>query len=267
MLVALNIRQWSARKHDRAVTSEVDKTHGAKDGGRYNKLLIDKAALEPAEKIAGAARAHHYKLTLAWGDNGDRLLPATLFMGYTQDMQNFRIEFEARVRTFINDYPQLKTEARKRLGTMYDPDDYPGDIADRFSFGTSFSPVPSADDFRVALSAEHVEHIKRDLTERLTERQMDAVKEVYARARTIVGKIHEQTHDEDRRIFDSAIENAREFVDILPALNFTKDPILTGIEQDIRQLLVPADRLRQDKRLRATTAKKADAILARLPWA
>ncbi len=267
MLASLNISQWSARKHDKSVTAEVDKAHAAKDGGRYNKLLIDKAALDPADKIASAARMHHYKVTMPWGDNGDRLLPATLFMDYTNTMRQFRTEFEARVAELVHDYPRLKTEARVRLGTMYDPNDYPSDIKDRFQFSTSFSPVPSANDFRVNLSAEHIEYIKADITAKLQSRQADAVKDVWDRVRKVVGKIHEQTHDEDRRIFDSVIENARELIELLPALNLTNDPKLTAIEQDIRALLVPADRLRQDKRLRANTAKAADAILATLPWA
>lgn len=267
MLAALNISQWSARKHDKSVTVEVDKNHGAKDGGRYNKLLIDKAALDPADKVASAARQHHYKVTLPWGDNGDRLLPASLFMDYTQVMRQFRTEFEQRVRDLVRDYPQHVQAARKRLGTMYDANDYPSDISSRFSFNIGFSPVPSANDFRVNLSAEHVDYIKADITARLQARQVEAVKDVWGRVRKIVGKIHEQTADEDRKIYDSAIENARELVDMLPALNLTGDAELIRIETEIRQLLVPADRLRADKKLRANTAAAADAILAKLPWA
>lgn len=267
MLVSLNIRQWSGRKLDRAVTREVDKAHGATDGGRYNKLLVDKAHLDPITEIAGAARAYLYKMTLPWGDNGDRMLIAKLFMDFTQTIQQFGHTFQERSQVLFDIYPQLRQDARKRLGTMYDPDDYPSDIRDRFHFGASYSSLPTANDFRVNLSKEHVDFIKRDITAKLEERQTEAVKEVYQRVRAIVGKIHEQTSVDKRRIFDSSMENAEEFVNLLPALNFTNDPILVDIERDIRDLLVPPDRLRQDKSLRQTTAQKADAILARLPWA
>jgi len=268
MLVTLNIGQWTARKHDKSVTAEVDRAHAAKDGGRYNKLLIDKAALDPIDQIVGAARQHHYKVTLAWGDNGDRLLIASLFMEFAQEMRRFRSGIEQRVCTLVNDYPRLVQEARKRLGTMYDPTDYPdvSEIRKRFYFNLEYSPVPTANDFRVDLSAEHVEAIKADIQRVEHERQDKAMREVFDRVRKIVGKIHEQTKDEDRRIYDSALENARDLADLLPALNFTNNPQLTTVEADIRKLLVPADRLRQDKRLRADTAKAADAILAALPW-
>lgn len=267
MLAALNICQWSARKLDKSVTAEVDKNHGARDGGRYNKLLIDKTALEPIDQIAGAARQHHYKVTLAWGNNGERLLPASLFMDYSQSMNQFSAEFEQRVAALVAEYPNHVQAARQRLGTMYDATEYPANIKDRFEFRVDFSPVATANDFRVKLSENHIEIIKKDLTSRLEARQLEAVKEVYERARKIVSKIYEQTNDKDRKIYESSIENARDFVGILPALNLTNDPKLAEIEASIRELLVPADDLRRNKRLRADVAKAADAILAQLPWA
>lgn len=267
MLASLNIRQWTARRLDRSVTAEVDKAHGAKDGGRYNKLLIDKAALDPIDQLVGAARQHHYKVTLSWGDNGERLLPASLFMEYSDAMQQFNTEFDKRVQTLVAEYPGHIQAARTRLGTMYDATEYPTNIRDRFEFNVDFSPVATANDFRVKLSEGHIESIKSDITRRIEARQNEAVKEVFDRARKIVAKIHEQTSDTDRKIYDSSIENAREFVAILPALNLTGDPVLTQIEADMRDLLVPAEDLRKNKRVRADVARAADKILAVLPWA
>jgi hypothetical protein len=267
MLAALNIRQWSARKLDRSVTAEVDKNHGAKDGGRYNKLLIDKAALDPIEQVAGAARQYHYKVTLPWGINGEWLLPASLFMDYSTKMGEYRNSFENAVAVLIAAYPMHVQAARQRLGTMYNATEYPTNIKDRFEFKVDFSPVPTANDFRVKLSEDHLAAIRRDITVRIEERQNQAVREVFDRARKIVSKIHEQTVDTDRKIYDSTIDNAREFIELLPALNLTNDPILCQIEADMRELLVPVEDLRKNKRIRADTAKAANAILTRLPWA
>lgn len=268
MLVTLNISTWTARKHDRNVSHEVDRTHGAKDGGRYNKLLIRKDALDPINKVENAARAYLYKMTFAWGDNGDRLLPAALFLEFGQTMQRFRAEFDARVKDFVNDYPQLVQEARVRLGTLYDPQDYPADVRSKFSFpGPSITPVPSGDDFRVNLNAGYIDSIKADITERMNERQRDSLKQCWQRVRAVVQKMTEQLGKEDGRIYDSVIGNARELIDILPALNLTNDRELEDIATELQSILVPVDRLRQDKRLRSDIAAKADAILAKLPWA
>lgn len=269
MLVALNITQWSARKHDKSVSDKVDRDNEAKDAGRYNKLLVDKTALEPCNQIAGAARAHLYKVTLPWGENGERLLPATLFFDFKTEMQTFESEFDARARTFLTIYPRLREEARLRLGKLYDPKDYPSeqDIRDKFSFAVAITPVASADDFRVKLNDEYVESIKADITHRMQERQKEAVKECWIRVRKVVTAMHERLKDEKAVFKDSLIGNARDLIDILPALNLTNDPELTSIATELQTILMPPDRLRADKTLRANTAAAADAILAKLPWA
>lgn len=268
MLVSLTISQWTARKHDKSVSNEVDVKHGAKDAGRYNKLLIRKESLEPMDKIASAARTYLYKVTFPWGDNGDRLLPAALFLDFSSSMQCFRNEFESKVNAFVAEYPALVQEARVRLGTLYEPADYPVDVRDKFSFNPpNVTPVPSANDFRVNLSAGYVDAIKADITARMEERQKSTVKECWTRVRMVVSKITERLGNEKSPIYDSLISNARELIDILPALNLTNDPELNRIAAELQAILVPVDRLRNDKRLRADTARKADAILAMLPWA
>ena len=269
MLAALNITQWSARKHDKSVSDKVDQDNGAKDAGRYNKLLVDKTALEPCNQIASAARAHLYKVTLPWGENGERLLPATLFFDFKNEMQTFESEFLNRVQTFVGLYPSLRENARTRLGQLYQPKDYPLDheVADKFGFNIAITPVASADDFRVKLNDEYVESIKADITARMQERQKDAVKDCWLRVRKVVTAMHERLKDEKAVFKDSLIGNARELIDILPALNLTNDPELTNIATELQTILMPPDRLRQDKVLRASTAAAADAILARMPWA
>ncbi|CAM5998721.1 unnamed protein product [Sphagnum balticum] len=40
MLASLRISSWSARKYDKRVTEETNRSHGAdSDAGRYNKML------------------------------------------------------------------------------------------------------------------------------------------------------------------------------------------------------------------------------------
>jgi len=268
MLVTLTVSQWTARKHDRAVSNEVDKAHNAKDGGRYNKLLIRKDALDPISKIEGAARVYLYKMTLAWGDNGERLLPGALFMEFSKAISTFRSEFDKEVRNFVASYPTLVQEARTRLGTLYDPADYPADVRAKFSFPPpAVTPVPTADDFRVNLNAEYVDEIKKEITARMEQRQHDTLKQCWTRVREVVQKMTERLSNEKSPIYDSLITNARELIQVLPALNLSNDPELDRIASELNAILVPPDRLRQDKRLRADTAKKADDILKQLPWA
>lgn len=265
MLAALNISQWTARKYDKKVSAEVEQKHGAKDAGRFNKVLVAKESLEAITKIAGAARTYHYKMTLPWGDNGERLLPAILFEDYTNEIRTLRDRFDDAVRSFVRDYPELKMEAVRRLGSMYEPQDYPTveEVHAKFGLKVDFSPVPQANDFRVNLNQEYVGEIRRDLEARLNARLKDAQKDAWERVRTVVAHIHERLADKDKTFRDTLIGNAEELVEILPALNITGDKELAAIGEEVKTLLVHPDRLRQDESLRSQTAKKAEEILGK----
>lgn len=85
MLCSLSISVWSARKHDPEALEEIAALHGARaDAGQYNKLLFPKKALEEIHKIISEARQAHYFITLPWGDDGYRVLPAASYIEHTQ---------------------------------------------------------------------------------------------------------------------------------------------------------------------------------------
>lgn len=266
MLVDLTISQWTATKHDKAVSTEVERNHAAKDAGRYNKRLIDKAHLAAVNTLANQIRSAHYARTLPWTDKGQRLLPSDLFMEYRQEMASLKAQFDRAVIDFVNRYPQLVQDARMRLGTMYDPADYPSpnDIRNSFHIALDFAPVPDAQDFRVDVAAEAQEEIRRQITEAVQARQVKAVKDCWARVREVVGRIAEQCSKEKGRIHDSLMENAQTLVDVLSGLNITKDPALTDVEQEIRSLIVSPDALRNNPATRLRVATGAADILAKV---
>jgi hypothetical protein len=267
MLANLNIRSWTARKHDKAVSAEVDTVHNARDGGRYNKLLIAKQALDPLTKQAGRIRDYHYTMTLPWGDNGDRLLPAKQYMEYTAAMRIYKDEITRLTQSFINVYPTLVQDARMRLGSMYDAADYPdaSDIRDRFGVNVSFQPVPDAKDFRVDVNNDALEEIRASINATVIERQAGAIKECWMRLYEVVSKL-EATMVKDKPIFrDSLIENVADLIAMLPKLNITNDKELNEICRDIQAaLIVEPDSLRHSASSRESLALKASTILDRI---
>ena len=268
MLARLSISQWTARKHDRTVSAEVEKAHSAHDAGRYNKLLVNKALLDPISKLAGVIRQYHYAQTLPWNDGGDRLLPSALFLDYTAEIRKFKAEYQALVRTLVAAYPAEVQAARNRLGTMYDPSDYPEahELHSRFDIAVEFVPVPDAKDFRVDVSDEAAEEIRNQITESVNARQTQAVKDCYRRVREVESKLYERLSIEDAVFKDSLVGNARDLMTVLPALNITQDPELDALHHEISAMLVSPQTLRNDPVARKATADAADAILAKLPW-
>lgn len=264
MLVNLSISSWTASKKDRAASTDIKKSKGANDkAGWFNKRLIDPTALQTIGKVEGQARAMHYSMTLPWGDNGDRILPAAAYMEYMDKLRGLKADFEHAVTDFVRDYPQRVQDARVMLGSMYDPADYPepSQIAHRFSIHTVFTPVPSAADFRVDVAAEEQDEIRKSITASVEKRLQNATRECWVRLADVVECMARALEDPDRVFRDSLVENIRAACEILPKLNLTNDLQLdTTLKQVRGTLLIDPDALRKDKRLRADTASKAQRI-------
>lgn len=267
MLVQLTVNQWTARKQDKKVTAEVEITHGAHDAGRFNKDLVSKALLAPISKLAAATREQHYKLTHAWNDNGQRLLPSALFMDYNTMLRTARTEFQKLVRDMVAAYPAEVQAARVRLGSMYDPDDYPpvSELQSRFNLDAEFNPVPDAKDFRVDVGNEAVEEIKANITHNVVLKQAKAVEATYARIKDVVSKLEERLSDPKAIFKDSLISNVSDLRAVLQGLNITDDPLISELYDDMTALIEPPSQLRNNKALRAKVAQRAATVLAKLP--
>lgn len=253
MLVQLSVRQWTGRKLDKRVSKEVADQHGASAGaGNYNKVLIARDALAEIGTIVGAARADHAKWSLPWMQDGTRIMPADAFGRYTAQMQKHRESFEAAVSEFIDAYPTFVQEAEARLGTMFNPSDYPDvqSISGRFAWGINVLPMPSADDFRVDLGAEKVEQIKSQMRDTMLTAVQDAMGDAWSRLHKVISAMSDKlsaykpktdTQKAQGVFRDSLVENVRELVEVLPALNLTGDAELSAMIDRARKSLTTHD--------------------------
>lgn len=276
MLSHVRVSAWSARRIDRKVTDEVNESHGAaNDAGRYNKLLVDKAALANIQSAISAARTFHYSRTLPWQDDGARLLPAAAFLDYTARLRAIRADFETAVDNFIGGYEKHVEDAKKRLGNLFNPDDYPGaaEIRRRFGFDTIINPVPAAEDFRVELGDTQAAAIRAEIEARAQEQLQEAMRDVYRRVSEVCERMVEKLRNyapgndnvKAHGVFrDSLVENVRDLAHVLPALNIVSDPKLSEIAERMRRELTrhDAETLRENEDLRESVADAAAAILA-----
>lgn len=277
VLASVTIRRWTGRRLDRKITDEVNKANNAEDdAGRYNKLLISQKAFEGIGSVVRAARSRHYTMTLPWADEGARILPADLYSSFSKDFQKFREDFNKEADAFAKVYPNYLGAARKRLGKMYNGDEYPPPNAVRkmFDFGVYILPCPTSGDFRVKLAKEQVDDIRSDLEDRMKQALVDAMKDPVQRVTEVVGKMSERLKnykpgDRDKGVKptgmfrDSLVDNIKELVALLPAFNLTGDARLTKLTEAVAKQLCSTDAqtLRDDEKVRKAVAKSADAIL------
>lgn len=265
-LVFLHVSQWGARRHDKAASLQVAQANDAGDAGRFNKLLIDKAHLAEIGKAVSAMRTTHYDLTLPWQDDGARLLPNALFMKYAEAMRTRRDVFDNAVRSFIAKYPDLVAQARKRLGKLYRPEDYPVDISGRFQSRLEFAPMPNVDDFRVKASQDEAELIKQEVTASvnttLATRQVEAMKHVNTRVREALERVRDRCGADKPVIHDSMMEEISALIEVLPAMNIVGDKRLDQLVHRLQnEVLKSTSALRRSASARSASAAAASELL------
>lgn len=270
MLAMLQIKKWSASKHDKRATQEVATNHNASSlAGRYRKNLLaskTKNALEDVSQACDEARTFHYQNTLPWGQDGSRILPKENYFSYVEEMRKYRQKFDAAVKDFIAEYPTLRHNAKAELGTLHEDTDYPNaaEIESKFSFDIVFLPFPDAKDFRVDLGDDEVSEIKSQIARQSTDAVTLAMREAWGRLHEGVSRMVERLADPDAVFRDTLVSNLTELCEVLPKLNVNDDPALAKMCDQVKEKLTartPAE-LREDKGAREKTALDATSILS-----
>ncbi len=268
LLVQLNVSQWTARKYDKRATNEVISAHGTiQAAGRFNKSLLPmNDMLDNIHKKTTFIRTKYYDNTLPWGMDGTMMLPTSNYLNFMSDFRKEKGEWEYLVGEFIGNYDQMKLDAQRILGSLYDHADYPtaSELRRKFSMDMAVFPVPSSD-FRVSIGSEELSRIQQDVERRVKEAEQTALKDVWQRLFDRVKHMAEKLADPKAIFRDSMVENAREICGLLPRLNFSDDPNLEAMRQQVEaSLLKHPEALRNDPDLRRDTAAEAKAIMDKM---
>src|SRR5271155_667663 len=262
LLVNTTVRVWTGEKRDRALTREICDMKGAeKDAVRANKSLLGEhiRGVRSAEREVRQAVSDR---TLPWMDDGTRILKGAVFMAFTEAMAQPIRQFDEAVDAFIAAYPEIRHEARRRLGNAYANSDFPAEsrLKQRFGVKLTYLPVPSTEDFRVNLSEDEIAAVRRNAEEALRGTANDAVRslldrlqEPVARMATRLRLFRRASNGKVQHPFrDSLVENVRAIVRLAPALNLMDDPGIAGVCADIERHLTAYDpeQLRGSARLR-----------------
>jgi hypothetical protein len=280
MIVEFNASVWTARKLDKTTTDEVihDKNAKATDAARVNKhLLAGRNELSVIQKHVAAVRQFVYDQTLPWSDNGQRLLPATKFIKFEQDMDTRRQEFDALVAAFVKAYPTLITAQAMALGDMFKRDDFPSphEIASKFAWSLGYLPVPTANDFRIQVGDAAQAELKEKLERLAKERVEAAHKDLWERLHTHLSRMSDRLQvdnvngeEKPRRFHDTLVSGGLELCEMLKDLNLTKDQSLENARTALEKTLlgVDAEELRKNMDARNHVKTEVNNILSKFQW-
>src|SRR5215469_5080579 len=286
MLSSLNISQWSGYKYDPDASEELVLSHGAeKDAARVNKRLVPRKELEEITQAVGRARRDHEFLTLPWTDDGWRVLPAGTYFEHKDKMQQHKTDVLTAIGKLITRFESL-VRNQSRLGTLFRVEDYPGmrdengvlrflfpqELRDKFSFETNVRPLPDADDFRVNISDEERERLKRQIADSVQAALRSSTRDLWQRLYQVVNHMSTRMAEYNAaeegkkpKLYKSMVTNIVEIVDVLPRLNIGGDEELDRMAESVRRsLLVDTEELRNSETLRTDTAKAAADIMQRM---
>ena len=269
MLAHFQISCWGGRTKDSQVSHEVTVNKNAdSDSGAWWTYLVPKKALKEVYRTAAICRSTHWKFTLPWQDGGCRILPSAMFLDYKAAMREVTNDFEEAIRDFIKEYPTIMAASQQRLGKLAQNKALPSvsTLKSKFGHHTDIFPLPVAADFRVDLSSDDLDDVKKQVEESINSVTTKAMTSVWDRLYELVGKI-EGTLKEPKKIFrDSLISNLSDFCELLPKLNITDDTSLEEMRKEAVSKLaqLKPDNLRDDKNDRKKAAKQAKDFLAKM---
>jgi len=265
-LVSLEIGQLGLSKKDTDLTNKAHAAAGITDtrAGYYRKFKIDRSSIMSISKSANSARLYHRMLTVPWGYDRYRLLPATLLMKYTKKIKNYKMEFLSHVDDLAVRWPYILNQAQIRLGPAYNKNEYPtaNEVKSFYKFQIHFKPIPQDDHFILQVEEKTLKEMKNNLNNEQFKNIEDATANLWHRLYEVVDRMATRLDEENPKIFKTLITNIEDLTKILPELNIANNPVLTDMSNDVKNRLCmfTPGQLKKDSRAKDTTAKAAKEI-------
>ena len=234
------------------------------------KLLdISHPAFKAVTAVRGKVIAYWKSLSLPYPEPGIRLIRQDRVEDFAAKIGEFQEELTEAVGTLDRRYSELKATARQRLGSLYDPSDYPQSLTGLFAVEYDF-PSVDAPTYLQQLNPELYEQECRRVQSRFDEAVRLAEEAFVAELAKLVSHLTERLSgqaDGKPRIFrDSAVENLTEFFGRFLALNVRSNEQLDRLVADAQRVIrgIEPQTLRDDAGLRqhvATEMSRVQSVL------
>ena len=212
-------------------------------------------------RIIGYWRA----MTLPYTEPGIRLLRQGEVEIFIQTMAGFRDELSLAEQELDTAYDEIKADARRRLGRLYDPRDYPSQVHGLFQVEWDF-PSVEPPSYLMRIAPDVYEEERRRVAARFDEAVRLAEQAFASEFARLLAHLTERLgsgENGERRIFrDTAIGNLTEFFERFKNLNINSNADLDNLVERTQQLvqgISPQD-LRDNDSLRQQIARDMSRV-------
>lgn len=274
VLVQLKRSMFGTTQKDAAATE----AYGA---GNVNKQLFK------GNPDMDAVKAAYYEVYRYVNDNtvpwatGVRILNIDHYFDFTAGLRK-RVEdadkaadklardWDANIQWDLNRLAQIEHSKGLTPGTLADPDNYPDklDIRDRFGIDVRYMPVPTAGDFRVAISDEDKASLQKQLEDAEDAATKHVINEMIEPMQRAVEKLSVPIGSDGAIFRDSLIDNIVEVADRMSRINLSDDPAVTDKIAELKSLATTyadnKDVLRSMPDVRQKAASQISALMGQM---
>ena len=234
-----------------------------------SKLILDTRnhAYRNVARVRTEASSYWRTMTLPFPEAGVRLLNQNSLGLFASTMQTYRERLQEAARELAGEYDQIKSEAQRRLGALFNPSDYPSTLDGLFDLEVSY-PTIEPPGYLMALHPDVYQAEQARVRERF-ESAVELAEQAFAtELQRLTAHLAERLtgmHDGQPKIFrDSAVENLREFFERFRRLNIRSSSELDTLVAEAEQVItgIEPQQLRESNRLRQMVARDFEQIQA-----
>jgi len=220
-----------------------------------SKALIEKDYLKPITDIRTDATIYLYNKSLPFPIRGINFVPKGIIQEIDTRLKEFRKEFNDRSEGFIQQFEEIREQAREHLGRYFDEGDYPQNIGMKFGFFWRFFIMDSPNG-KSLITPEMIAEEQEKFIQTIAIFKSMAIDSLRIRFAELVDHLVErlsQGIDGKKKIFrDSAIENFAPFLEDFEKLNINNDQELAQLVEQCRDILtgIRPDELRTSEGFR-----------------
>ncbi|MDQ7010621.1 MAG: hypothetical protein Q9M29_02250, partial [Mariprofundaceae bacterium] len=207
-----------------------------------SKKLIDvrHEAFRKLTSLRGRIQSYSRGISLPYVESGVRLIRQTDIGAFVHVMEGFRQELHQAEADLNAVYDDIKVDARQRLGRLYNPADYPGEIRGLFDVAWDF-PNVEPPSYLMQINPEVYEEERARVAARFEEAVRLAEEAFANELADLIDHLTERLTpgtEGQRKVFrDSTIGNFRDFIDRFRLLNIRSNQQLDALVEQAESLL------------------------------
>ncbi len=252
---------------DEEVTDEVLARHNAQKGSmRVSKTRL-RDAIMPFKQLRGKAREYFNRETLPGISDDLRIIPSSRVARVQAKIAEFNEQDARLLSTLIANYGLEVEKDRAALGDRFDQSLYPpaDALGQHFSIQLTVCDLPSGDFNRIqGLTEEARAQMEREHAALLVQVGVNARNDVMRKLTGLIQTVADKLSNPDAKAYHaSTFTNLQEYLDQVPELNITNDPVLEQMRVAAReQLNFSMQQVRDSEVLKEQAAANAKNILS-----